>query len=111
LGVGSAQDLMEKIENAGDRSWFSTADGCSRVRASVIVRIEVEGRPDTPHDPVEQSCHFNATVQQTVEVVGGTGRFSAASGSFTGTGSGPALLARNPDGSCSFEQDALHEVD
>jgi len=29
-------------------------DGCSRVRASAIVRIEVEGRPDTPHDPVER---------------------------------------------------------
>jgi len=45
---------MEKIENAGDRSWFSTADGASRVRASAIVRIEVEGRPDTPRDPVER---------------------------------------------------------
>jgi hypothetical protein len=45
---------MEKIENAGDRSWFSTADGASRVRTSAIVRIEVEGRPDTPHDPVER---------------------------------------------------------
>ena len=52
LGEGSAQDLMEKIENADDRSWFSTGDGCSRVRASAIVRIEVEGRPDRPHDPV-----------------------------------------------------------
>jgi hypothetical protein len=54
LGEGSAQDLMEKIENAGDRSWFSTDDGRSRVRASAIVRIEVEGRPDTAHDPVER---------------------------------------------------------
>jgi hypothetical protein len=44
---------MEKIENAGDRSWFSTDDGRSRVRASAIVRIEVEGQPDTPHEPVE----------------------------------------------------------
>ena len=54
LGDSSAQDLMEKIENAGDRSWFSTDDGRSRVRASAIVRIEVEGQPDTPHDPVER---------------------------------------------------------
>jgi hypothetical protein len=54
LGEGSAQELMEKIENAGDRSWFSTADGRSRVRASAIVRIEVEGRPDAPHVPVER---------------------------------------------------------
>ena len=54
LGEGSAQELMQKIENAGDRSWFSTADGASRVRASAIVRIEVEGRPDAPHVPVER---------------------------------------------------------
>ena len=54
LGEGSVQELMEKIENAGDRGWFSTADGFSRVRASAIVRIEVEGRPDTPRDPVER---------------------------------------------------------
>jgi hypothetical protein len=45
---------MEKVENAGDRSWFSTDDGRSRVRASAIVRIEVEGRPDTPQDRVER---------------------------------------------------------
>jgi hypothetical protein len=45
---------MEKVENAGDRSWFSTDDGRSRVRASAIVRIEVEGRPDTPPDRVER---------------------------------------------------------
>jgi hypothetical protein len=54
LGEGSAQDLMEKIESAGDRGWFSTDDRHSRVRASAIVRIEVEGRPDMPHDPVER---------------------------------------------------------
>jgi hypothetical protein len=35
LGEGSAQDLMEKIENVGDRSWFSTDDGrCQRLRAN-----------------------------------------------------------------------------
>jgi hypothetical protein len=54
LGEGSTQDLIEKIENADDRSWFSTDDGRSRVRASAIVRIEVEGRPDTPREPVER---------------------------------------------------------
>jgi hypothetical protein len=56
-----------------------------------------------------RNCHFRGTIQQTIEVVGGTGRFAAASGSFTGTVTGPALLAHNPDGSCSFP--ALHEVD
>jgi hypothetical protein len=54
LGESSPQDLMEKIENADDRSWFSTDDGRSRVRASAIVRIEIEGQPETPHGPVER---------------------------------------------------------
>ena len=44
-------------------------------------------------------------------VVGGTGRFAAASGSYTGTVTAQGLLARNSDDSCSFEQTALHEVD
>jgi hypothetical protein len=57
------------------------------------------------------SCLARATLQQTGEVVGGTGLFADASGSFTATVTGPAILARNPDGSCSFEQPALHEVD
>jgi hypothetical protein len=58
-----------------------------------------------------RSCLAVATLQQTGTIDGGTGRFAAASGSFTGTVTGPALLARNPDGSCSFEQAPLHEVD
>jgi hypothetical protein len=45
---------MEKIENAGDRSWFSTDDGRSRVRASAIVRLEVEGKPETRRGPGER---------------------------------------------------------
>jgi hypothetical protein len=57
------------------------------------------------------SCLFSGTAQQTNEVVGGTGLFAAASGSFTATVTGSGLLPRNPDGSCSLEQEALHEVD
>jgi len=58
-----------------------------------------------------QSCIASFTVQQTGAVVGGTGRFAAASGSFVGTATGRALAGRNPDGSCALEQAALHEVD
>jgi hypothetical protein len=57
------------------------------------------------------SCLFSLTVQQTGEIVGGTGQFAAASGSFTGTATAHGLGARNPDGSCSESQAALHEVD
>jgi hypothetical protein len=55
LGEDSALGVMEKIENAGDRNWFSSDDGRSRVRGSAIVRMEIEGEADTPHDPVERS--------------------------------------------------------
>jgi hypothetical protein len=57
------------------------------------------------------NCLFRLTVQQTGEIVGGTGEFAAAIGSFTGTATAHGLGARNPDGSCSESQPALHEVD
>jgi len=58
-----------------------------------------------------QSCIFTATVRQAGNVVGGTGRFAAATGSFTGTATARGLARRNPDGSCSQEQAPLFEVD
>jgi hypothetical protein len=58
-----------------------------------------------------RSCVATATIQQTGEIVGGTGQFANATGSGTATVTGPAVLARNPDGSCNFEHVPLHEVD
>ena len=57
------------------------------------------------------SCVGRATLQQTSRIEGGTGQFAAAMGSFIATVGGPAVLARNPGGSCSLDQAALHEVD
>jgi hypothetical protein len=57
------------------------------------------------------SCLFTGTQQLSWQVTGGTGQFADATGSFTGTDSGRALLARNPDGSCSFTQQPRLEVD
>jgi len=57
------------------------------------------------------SCLFTGTSQLTWDVTGGTGQFGDATGSFTGTVSAVALLARNPDGSCSLTQQPRHEVD
>jgi hypothetical protein len=57
------------------------------------------------------SCLFRGTLQQTNEGVGGTGAFAAASGSFTATVTGSGIFPRDPDGSCSSDQDALHEQD
>jgi len=60
-----------------------------------------------------RSCVGTATIHQTNEIVGGTGQFAAAKGSFTATVTGQVVLARNPDGSCDFDfaHDPLHEVD
>jgi hypothetical protein len=48
-----------------------------------------------------RSCVGTATIQQTAVVTGGTGKFAAASGSFSGELEGRFVLPRNPDGSCS----------
>ena len=57
-----------------------------------------------------RSCRLTSTIQQTGEVVGGTGEFAAASGSFAGDLSSQVVLARNPDGSCS-EDTSVIEID
>src|SRR4051812_30651338 len=58
-----------------------------------------------------RSCVLSVTIQQTGVVTGGTGRFAAASGSFTGTVEARVVASRNPDGSCSEVLPAHHERD
>jgi hypothetical protein len=58
-----------------------------------------------------RSCVFRAVVTQTAVAAGGTGRFAAASGSFTGGVTARGIAARNPDGSCSQEQTVLVDLD
>jgi len=58
-----------------------------------------------------RSCVATVTIPQTGEILGGTGQFTAATGSFTATVIASAVLARNPDRSCSDSQVPLHEVD
>ena len=53
------------------------------------------------------SCLFTGTQQLTWDVTGGTGQFADAAGRVSAV----ALLARNPDGSCSLTQQPRHEVD
>lgn len=58
-----------------------------------------------------RTCVFIGNLQQTGAIDGGTGRFAAVTGSFTGTVTARGLGRRDPDGSCSQEQAPLHEVD
>ena len=58
------------------------------------------------------NCLFRVTLQEDSEIIGGTGLFAHASGTFTGTISPQGLLPRNPDGSCAaVGTPSLHEVD
>jgi hypothetical protein len=58
-----------------------------------------------------RSCVVSFKVQQSGRIQGGTGRFTAATGTFTGTVTGRGLAPRNPDGSCNLDQTALFAVD
>ena len=62
--------------------------------------------PVNPHSRL-----VSVTVQQTGTIQGGTGLLADATASFTGTATGRGLAPRNPDGSYSPEQPALHEMD
>ncbi len=73
--------------------------------------VSTLGKPLSPFVINPHSCLFTGTSQVTYQVTGGTGKFAGATGSFTGTVSGRALLVRNPDRTCSTEQVPLHEVD
>ena len=57
------------------------------------------------------NCMIELTLQNPGEITGGTGQFATATGSSTGTVTAEGLGASNPDGSCSFTQPAVHEVD
>ena len=73
--------------------------------------LSTTGKPLSPFVINPRSCLFTGTAEFTLQVTGGTGQFADATGSFTGTVSGRALLARNPDGTCSTSQQPRHEVD
>jgi hypothetical protein len=58
------------------------------------------------------NCLFRVTLQEDSQIIGGTGLFAHASGTFTGTISPQGLLPHNPDGSCAaIGTPSLHEVD
>jgi hypothetical protein len=58
------------------------------------------------------NCLFRVTLEEDSQIIGGTGLFAHASGTFTGTISPQGLLPHNPDNSCAaIGTPSLHEVD
>ena len=68
-----------------------------------------ESRVTLCYQPAQLPVHRDIGAH--LDPTGGTGKFTGAAGSFTGTVSARAQLARNPDGTCSTERLPLHEVD
>ena len=102
-GVGR---IVEVPSEPGDldnvlRDDLVFADGTMHL---VSTSVDFEGSLDP------RSCILTATIEQTAEVEGGTGKFANASGSFVGGLTARVKAARNPDGSCS-EDTTVIEVD
>lgn len=75
---------------------------------SIEIR-SVAGDTSLSLNPV--SCIYNARVQHTGAVVGGTRLFAAATGNYTGTVTAWGLARRDVDGNCTLDQEPLYEVD
>jgi hypothetical protein len=107
-GVFSAVGRIVEVPNQpGDPDNVSRDDLVFRQGSMHLVSTNLDFSISVnPH-----SCVARVTIPQTGEITGGTGQFAAATGSSTATVTALALLVRDPDGSCSFERDPLHEVD
>jgi hypothetical protein len=107
-GVLNAVGRIVEVPNQpGDSDAIERDDlvfaGGSMHLISTIVDVSLSVDPRT--------CILTASIQQTGEIAGGTGRFAAASGTVVGKVDAWALARRNPDGSCSEDQAPLVEID
>ena len=108
-GTFSGVGRIVEVENQpGDEDRVSR-DDLVFARGSMHLVNTTLGNPEPSVNP--RSCVATITIHQTGEIVGGTRQFTIATGSLSSTVTVRAFLARNPDGSCSFEHEPLHEVD
>ena len=108
-GAFSGVGRVVEVENQPGDDDRVTRDDLVFARGSMHLKSTALGDPRPSVNP--RSCVATITIQQTGKIVGGTGKFTAAKGTFTATVTARAVLARDPDGSCSLEHDPLHEVD
>jgi hypothetical protein len=108
-GAFSGVGRIVEVQNLpGDPDRVSR-DDLVFAQGSMHLKSTTLGNPQPSVNP--RSCVATIMIHQHGEVHGGTGQFADADGRFRATVTVRAVLARNPDGSCSFEHDPLHEVD
>jgi type 1 fimbria pilin len=71
--------------------------------------VSTSQQPHISLDP--KTCAGTVRIKQTAKVEGGTRKFRHATGTFKGKVRAYAVLARNPDGSCNEQADALLDAD
>lgn len=77
--------------------------------AGTMHLVSTSQEPQITLDP--QTCAGTVHINQTGKVHGGTRKFRHATGTFKATVDAYAVLARNPDGSCNQQADALLDAD
>ncbi len=93
--VNEVEDEGTGVITAEDR--FEFPDGNVSLRSRITLTSEFSVDP--------RSCVGRAGGAITYEITGGTGRYAGATGQGTGTFRIVAVSSRNPDGSCSEEQE------
>lgn len=107
-GVFTGVGRIVEVENQpGDPDNVSRDDLVFRQGAFHLVSENVDVQFSL--DPV--TCRFAVTLQQVGTVIGGTGAFTRASGTFTGSVRVRGVTARNQDGTCSEDVAPLRELD
>ena len=104
-GTGRIVEVPNRPGDPGNASRDNLVFAAGTLR---IISFD-RGRPQISLDP--QTCVATVRIKQTTKVTGGTGRFRHAHGTFKSLVRAHAALARNADGSCNEQADALLDAD
>jgi hypothetical protein len=108
-GVFRGDGKLVEVENRPGDPDNVTRDDLVFPQGTIHIRNASRGAPEFTVDP--QTCTVTGRVKQTTKIQGGTRMFRHASGTLSGQVRGWSVAARNPDGSCNQQADALLEAD
>ncbi len=98
---GTGRDIVVNEEFDDEAGTFVSEDVLRFRDGDVFVTFT--GQAELDFNPDTCVGKFSGTV--TYEITGGTGRYTGASGSGSGTFRGLFVAGRNPDGTCSEDED------
>lgn len=104
-GVGKIVEVPNRPGDPDNASRDNLVFAAGTLRIMSLDR----GAPQISLNP--QTCVVSVRIRQTTKIIGGTGRFRHARGSFKSVVRAHAVLARSPDGSCNQQADALLDGD